>query len=433
MQSNRHPAKKFTHEGAVAKTVNAHQQLKRSVLSCLLFEKEFYESGQEIAERINSLAHQCTELEVSNLAINARNVHGLRHAPLILTLNLIKRQSSLATHTISQVIQRADELAELTALYWADGRKMLPRSMRRGLSIAFNKFNEYQFAKYNREREVKLRDVLFMSHAKPKNDAQAAIFKKIANNELSPPDTWEVRLSGGEDKKSVFTDLLARGKLGYLALLRNIRKMLEVGVNPALIEESLMNNKSDRILPYQFVAAAQFAPPRMERCIESAMLKNLQNQLKIKGTTALLVDVSGSMSAGLSTRSEMTRMDAAFGLSILLASICENLRVVSFSQQVVEVPSRQGFALRDAIKHSQARLCTYLGRAVQTVDQNIDYDRLIVITDEQSHDRVPDPKGKGYMINVASAKNGVGYGPWLHIDGFSQSVVKYIQEMENEF
>ena len=38
------------------------------------------------------------------------------------------------------------------------------------------------------------------------------------------------------------------------------------------------------------------------------------------------------------------------------------------------------------------------------------YDRLIVITDEQSHDSVPAPRGKGYVINVASNRNGVGYG-----------------------
>ncbi len=59
------------------------------------------------------------------------------------------------------------------------------------------------------------------------------------------------------------------------------------------------------------------------------------------------------------------------------------------------------------------------------------YDRIIVITDEQSHDRVAAPRGKGYVINVASARNGVGYGPWVHIDGFSEAVINYIRELEN--
>jgi 60 kDa SS-A/Ro ribonucleoprotein len=55
---------------------------------------------------------------------------------------------------------------------------------------------------------------------------------------------------------------------------------------------------------------------------------------------------------------------------------------------------------------------------------------LIVITDEQAHDRVPAPSGKGYLINVASHKNGVGYGKWMHIDGWSEAVIECIRALE---
>jgi hypothetical protein len=95
----------------------------------------------------------------------------------------------------------------------------------------------------------------------------------------------------------------------------------------------------------------------------------------------------------------------------------------------VRVPSRRGFALRDAIDASQTHGSTYLGRALEEIRES--YDRLIVITDEQSHDRIPDPTGKGYMINVASYKNGVGYGAWTHIDGWSEAVIGYIRELES--
>jgi hypothetical protein len=58
-------------------------------------------------------------------------------------------------------------------------------------------------------------------------------------------------------------------------------------------------------------------------------------------------------------------------------------------------------------------------------------DRLIVITDEQSHDRVPVPKhGRGYVVNVASYRNGVGYGAWTHIDGWSEAIIEYIRSVE---
>ena len=81
------------------------------------------------------------------------------------------------------------------------------------------------------------------------------------------------------------------------------------------------------------------------------------------------------------------------------------------------------------MESSQPHQGTYLGAALDAVNER--YDRIIVITDEQSHDRVAAPRGKGYMINVASARNGVGYGPWMHIDGFSEAVINYIRELEN--
>jgi hypothetical protein len=144
----------------------------------------------------------------------------------------------------------------------------------------------------------------------------------------------------------------------------------------------------------------------------------------------VLVDVSGSMTAPLSRRSEMQRTDAAYGLAVLLREVGEKVNVFSFSDNLVEVPARRGFALRDAIDGSQPHNSTQLGKAVGELNETQRYDRLIVITDEQAHDSVPGPKGKGYVINVASYKNGVGYGKWTHIDGWSESVVEYVRTLE---
>ena len=72
-----------------------------------------------------------------------------------------------------------------------------------------------------------------------------------------------------------------------------------------------------------------------------------------------------------------------------------------------------------------------LSNSVDYPGQDLKPDRLIVITDEQSCDNIPDPEvEKGYMINVASTENGVGYYKWIHIDGFSEAVVQYIQQIE---
>jgi hypothetical protein len=61
----------------------------------------------------------------------------------------------------------------------------------------------------------------------------------------------------------------------------------------------------------------------------------------------------------------------------------------------------------------------------------VNHDRVVVITDEQSHDDVAQPEGgPAYMINVASNRNGVGYGRWTHIDGFSENVIRFMREHE---
>ena len=417
----------YTHEGAKAKHINAEQQLKRTVLSCLLWENQFYENGQTIAERIESLADQVSPEFLSELAISARTEFKLRHAPLLLLVALAKRGGHIVRHTAREVINRPDELAEVIAMLWRAKKRNLPKQLSKGIADAFLKFDEYQFSKWDRDGDIKLRDAMFIVHPKPQNPEQEALFKKIANKELSPPNTWESRLVGGQDKKEVFTDLLTTNKLGYMALLRNLRGMAEVNVDTDLIKQAILK-PSASVLPFRFIAAAK-AAPMFERELDQAMVKLMEDQEKLMGKTIILVDVSGSMDDKLSGKSDLKRIDAACGLSILLSGICEHLRVFTFSDALVEVPPRQGMALSDAINRSQGHGGTLLGQALQIINRQ-EHDRLIVITDEQSHDKVPNPNGLGYMLNVASYKNGVGYGPWVHIDGFSEACVTFIREYE---
>jgi hypothetical protein len=188
--------------------------------------------------------------------------------------------------------------------------------------------------------------------------------------------------------------------------------------------------KVEKVLPYRFIAAQRYAPDFTED-LEDAMFKCIAGAEKMAGKTILLVDVSGSMDCQLSNRSDLDRLGAACGLAMLLKEICENVEVYTFSNEVVKVPNQRGFELKEAIYKSQHHSGTYLGKAVAHIN-NRHYDRLIVITDEQSHDRVPSPASRAYLINVASARNGVCYGEWIHLDGFSEAVVQWIHEYEKE-
>jgi 60 kDa SS-A/Ro ribonucleoprotein len=420
-----------THEGAPARNISTELQLRRSVLACLLWENQFYEDGVEIAGRIAELVPKVAAEKVAALAVEGREKMKLRHAPLLLVREMARHAShrGLVGETLARVIQRADELAEFVAIYWKDGRVPLSAQVKKGLAAAFPKFDEYALAKYDRGGPVKLRDVLFLAHAKPRDEAQAEVWKRLIAGELAAPDTWEVALSSGADKREAWERLLRGQKLGALALLRNLRNMREAGVEEELVLAALGSMSTVRVLPFRFLAAARYAP-QWEEALEQAMLKCVASQEKLAGKTIVLVDVSGSMIAPLSHRSEMQRTDAAYGLAVLLREIGEKVGVFSFSDALVEVPARRGFALRDAIDASQRHNSTQVGQAVDELNRKHSCDRLIVITDEQAHDKVPAPKGKGYVINVASYKNGVGYGKWTHIDGWSDSVVEYIRTLE---
>ena len=446
----------YTHEGGRATPApNAAVDLRRAVMACLLWEDQFYESGIAIADRIKDLVSKVPAEVVANFAIKAREEMKLRHVPLLLVREMARGPVAhrlLVGKTLAAVIQRADELSEFLAIYWKDGRQPLSAQVKKGLAAAFPKFSEYALAKYNRDGAVKLRDALFLSHAKPadalprpytkaerKAERDGEIkpfpltpgerrFKALVDGELATPDTWEVELSGGADKRATFERLIAEDKLGALALLRNLRGMQEAGVPVVVIEGALAKIDTTRVLPHRFIAAAR-AAPALEHMLEAPMLKCAAELPKLAGRTLLLIDVSGSMDERLSGKSDMTRLDAACGLAIIARELCEQVAVLTFSNTIAQVPARRGFALRDAIVQSQQHGGTYLGAAIEKANA-FEYDRIIVITDEQSADQVGAPRGRGYMLNVASNKNGVGYGPWNKIDGFSEAVIRYVAEAE---
>ena len=420
-----------THEGAPTVPQSDIAALRRAVSSCLLWEDEFYEDGVSIAKRIQDLASRVPVHEVAQLAVELRTQGNLRHVALWLVLSVIERRLGASFDTASlihEVCRRADEPGELLALYWKDGRRPIPSAMRRGLGRALTRYDRYQLSKYNRDATVSLRDVVRIGHPVAANDDQSAAFKELLAGTLASADTWEVGLSSGQDKRSVFERLLLEGKMGYLALLRNLRKMSEVDVDPELIKNAIVARKgAQSVLPFRYVAAAR-AAPQFEPWLDASLCMAVQEMPLFTGRTIVLVDVSHSMNAPLSAKSDLTRMDAA---ATLAAIIHGDVRMFSFSAQVKEVPARRGMAGVDAIRTSQTHSNTYLGAAIEQVNR-LPHDRLIVITDEQSHDPVGNAKAKNaYMVNVASSDRAVGYGAWTRISGFSENVLSFIQYREN--
>ena len=294
-----------THEGARGRAFTPEQQLRRALMNCMLWEDQFYEDGVSIAERIAALVPKVKAETVAAMAIEAREDMKLRHAPLLIVREMARHEThrglvadnARARHPASG---RTDRIPRhlLGRRAWADAATQEAlrsrRRSRRAWRAAFAKFDAYQLAKYDRDGAVRLRDVLFLTHAKPKDEAQEKIWKELVDGKLAAPDTWEVALSGGADKKETFERLIAEKKLGALALLRNLRNMQHAGVPKKTIGKALDEMRTDRVLPYRFIAAAQHAPD-LEPELEHAMFRSIEGHAKLPGKTRLLVDVSGSM------------------------------------------------------------------------------------------------------------------------------------------
>lgn len=436
-------------QGMSAAKQTDEQALRRCVMSCLLWEDIAYTDGTSAANSIKGLVGKVSPETVARIAIEARTEQKLRHVPLL----ICREMAGLSTHkhlvadTLSQVIMRPDELTEFLAIYWADnGRKTLSGQVKKGLAKAFGKFNEYQLAKYNRKESVSLKDVLFLCHAKPKDLEQDLLWKRLINNTLAIPDTWEVTLSGGQDKVSAWTRLISERKLGAFAFLKNLRNMQQVGVPDLVIREGLNNLKVDMLLPIDFLKAEKYAPNYSGE-LEGAMFKCAAQWPKLDGHTVFVVDVSGSMQSNLSGKSEFTRMDAAASMAVLAREMCQSVSIYATAgsdpksiHQTERVSGVRGFALADRILKTKMRL----GGGGIFTRQCLDYiktqessvDRIIVFSDSQDCDRVnkvPQPFGKyNYIVDVSNHKHGINYnGVWTaEISGWSESFLKFIASME---
>jgi hypothetical protein len=298
--------------------------------------------------------------------------------PLVLVVELTKIYSgdALISKMINHVIQRADEITELLAYYqMANDRKgtkklnRLSKQIQKGLAVSFNKFDEYQFAKYNRDGAVKLKDALFLVHPKAKDDAQQNLFNKIVADTLQTPYTWETELSqfgqvkfyNEAEKQKAFTnkweELIDSNKIGYMALMRNLRNIMEANVSGFHIEKvchylanenAILNSKQ---LPFRFLAAYRELKEMKSKytsivldALETAVMVSAKNLKGFDVNTSVVVacDVSGSMQQSISPKSKVLLYDIGLMLGMLMQSQCKNVVSGMFGDKwkIINMPKR---------------------------------------------------------------------------------------------
>lgn len=427
------------HEGAVAYKMSPELELYATVCTASL-QNKFYENVDETLTRIRGLIKKVSPEFVAKLAVYAREEMYLRSIPLVLVVELnkhlseSKQSNSLIEPLTERVIQRADEITEILAYYQAanpqnirevNGQKKklgkLSKSLSRGISRAFNKFDEYGFAKYNRKTEVKFRDALFLTHTKPKDEKQEALFKKIVEDSLEVPYTWEVELSTakdkGKEKKQVWEELIDSGKLGYMALLRNLRNILQENVTKAHIVKvaNAISNpelvKKSKQLPFRFLAAYKELSNNTRRrygyhddsepvkspyvsyileALEKAIAVSAENIPGFGLDTDVLIacDVSGSMQTPISQRSKIEMYDVGLTLGMTLRNRCDMLITGIFgdSFKIKNLPKEN--ILANVLKlyeiEGEVGYSTNGYKVIQYLNQNnIAMDKVMIFTDCQ--------------------------------------------------
>ncbi len=279
-----------------------------SLLLTSFGDDKYYQKATDIFDKLDNLIAACDKEFCAKAIVFARKQFGMRTITHYAASVLAKYigGEAWAKDFFRAVVNRPDDMTEIIACHLNREQK-ITNAMRKGFADAFGRFDAYSLAKYKGENNVvKLVDVVNICHPKETEKNNGAITKLI-NGELKSFDTWESELSAvgndAEAKKAVWRRLLSENKLGYFALLRNLRNIIGLGdaeLKQAALSALLNENaiRKSLVLPFRFSTAykeLQSIDTDAMRYISRACELACSNVPKLPGKTLVALDVSGSM------------------------------------------------------------------------------------------------------------------------------------------
>jgi hypothetical protein len=349
--------------GHVAYSMNMRDKLTHMVLTTMFGEPKFYgDTSNELVQ----LASSVDPLFLANLAVYARREMNMRSVSHVLTSVLASRVDGkkYVRQVCNDVVVRPDDMTEILSCYISMYGKPIPNALKKGLADKITDFNEYSLAKYKgSNKTLKMRDLFRIVHPKATSTEQNIVFGKVVNDSLDIPYTWETELSEKGNNTQTWEDLIASNKVGYMALLRNLRNIIKA--NPSninLVFEKLRSREEvlkSKQLPFRFYSAyktlsdERLLTSKIADVLEEAIEHSLSNIELIKGTTLIAVDTSGSMTWG--KHSEITPSEIATLFASMANKICENSVVMTFdtSYDILAMPTRG--AVIDNARHIPCR------------------------------------------------------------------------------
>lgn len=405
--------------GGVAYTNrNLKEVLATQALTTFVSEGKYYgDNTNDIKKNIQKLMETDAEF-VRNLGLFARKEFNLRSISHLIAgeLSTSEAGKSLTKGYIASVCVRPDDMLEIMSLHRSMNDNKVSNSVKKGLSSAIHKFDQYQLSKYKgKKKAIKLKDVINVSHPKPRNEVEAALYKSILEDTITVPYTWETTISAikktdTEAVKNAWESLvLSKNDKGMyvlpiMALLRNLNNIVKAGVSERAItvivsrltdEKTIVNSKQ---LPFRFYSAYKIlknafgyydttdAAQKVLFALETAIQLSVKNMQDFEGSTCIIVDESGSMDGALSDKSSLSYKE----LANLFAAICvakgEQVTCIPFGQTAKKMylsPNDSIFTNMEKLRASNVGYATYLNEAFKLIKEK--YDRIIVFSDMQTY------------------------------------------------
>lgn len=372
-----------------------------SILLTSFVQDTFYQSANDNTKRIKELLGKVDPEFAAKAAIFARRQWGMRSISHVLASELAPYTSgnSWGKNFYDQVINRVDDMTEILSYYLTNNTDKkspkFPSALKRGFSTAFNRFDNYQLAKYTaKDKAVKLVDVVNLVHPQPSTKNAEALAQLIDGN-LKNTETWEAKMTQAgqkaeseEDlnnlKAEVWGELLTTRKLGYFALLRNLRNIISQAPNylglalNQLQDEKLITNS--KVLPFRFATAyeeiSKLESSKDVRdtlvAISNALDISVKNVPKFENAL-VVIDVSGSMSG------RPASIASLFGAIIAKANNCDVMTFSTRAQYVNYDPTNSVLGIRNSFSFSGG------GTNFQDifVKANKKYSHIILLSDMQ--------------------------------------------------
>ncbi|QIF04740.1 TROVE domain-containing protein [Roseimicrobium sp. ORNL1] len=381
--------------GGEAYVETAKLELASLLLTSILGD-QYYRTANAATKRIKELVAQTGDKKfVAKAALYARKEAGMRSVSHLVASELahaVKGEPWTATF-YDRVVHRPDDALETLACYVGTYGRPIPNALKKGLGKALARFDEYQIAKYRKTNaEISLVDLVNLVHP-PHTEA----LRKLVNGTLAPAETWETKLTQAganaesdaelaDLKKDAWTELIRMRKLGYFALLRNLRNI--VATAPDAIDDAIVMLTDERlikkslVMPFRFTTALEALQgsglpgvSRVLAALSDAVDASLANVPRYEGKTLVALDGSGSMMG------KPIKIGALFTATLAKANDADVL-LFSNDAKYVSINKRDSTL---TVANWLERQCASAGTNFHAIFNRAasSYDRIIILSDMQ--------------------------------------------------